>query len=410
MWLIKATPLALKKLGIETIDDKLWGLDFTGDLTLVKYHYHKNFLLRKGFVDVSPKWMIEERKSRNLERILIICFGGYGDLIFLTPAIKALSKQNIDVTVITYRAGREVFKNNPAVKTTIDCLYHEIGLYIDQYDQVYDLTHSIEYNPESEYLNVYDITNKILDIKPEKNKPELFLSQDEISWGKLELERLKVSTQDKTVLIQGESSSEYRNWPINNTVTLANLLSRDGYKVIVVSEKLTQKDLRKNIAFINSYYDSIRKIFSLIAQPQVKLVIGPDSSFIHTAEALNKDSLGLYGSFDPYTRVKDYEKCQVVISDYNCRFCNLHGNDASKCLNKIHIGCMKSIKPQTVWSAARNVLKSQDEKVETSRRKYLEQIGHFESFMAGRDWDSQSKTAQNIYKARLRNLERKAKG
>lgn len=359
MWLVKATAEVLHSFGMDSLDGEIFLHNFTDNYALVKHHFCWRFFMKRGFQDVTPPAMAKEESP--LERVMVLRWGATGDLLMLTPALKALKEQHpkLWITLMARPGTRDILFYNPHINQFTSCLFHEVPFHIDLYDQVWDLTHSIEENPLAEIENAYDIAFDWLQldretVAREDMKPEVYLTQLELERGKEILASLGIFRGDSLVAIHSEASSDLRTWPQGHLEEFVCNLKDEGYKILLLGlspELETLCDGERVISLIKKY--SIREVVTILKQPQIRLLVATDSSFAHIGAALGIPMLLLYGPFDPYTRAKYFQNCSVIFKSFRCAPCHVHGE---QCKFGSPAPCMENIKPEDVFSAALAIL------------------------------------------------------
>ncbi len=349
--------------GSENLNGKHHGHMFVSGKTFTDKYIWKDILERMGFK------VVKISDNDKVKSILIIHYNvGIGDMLFITPAIKGLKEKFPDVTI-------EVFGNYPAILTLAGNPYISKLEYkfpakyilsvVDEYDEVFDTSDFMRYNIECELSNIYDVYCKYLEVTPSDMRPVLHVAQIEKDNMKeyLSLSGIDIN-HDKLVVLQTHSTSITRTWPIQNTGRLAKELSKQGYKVAIVGEpnriftEYFREDFDPKDGIINLMGAlDLRALIALISLSD--LVIGPDSSGYHIAEALNIKSIPLFSSFDPYLRAKYYKYCFPIYKPTECGPCLCHSIDCPSKLSKPRIGdvsyCMSSISVEDVLNRLEEV-------------------------------------------------------
>ena len=116
--------------------------------------------------------------------------------------------------------------------------------------------------------------------------PKLYLSSDEVIWG-------NQFVGANMIGLVARSSANWRNYPYNSL--LCEKLEK--YGIVMIDD--TPSDVRKNTSGL-----SIRETMSVVNA--VKLVITPDTGWMHVAGALGINFISLFGSIDPIFRAAPY--------------------------------------------------------------------------------------------------------
>lgn len=346
------------------------GVDFHLGYALIDSQYYYQHLLEKGFTDVTPKWMedIKTDLSKEDSRILTIRWGGFGDNLLVEPAIRALKEKypNVKIDFAGRLEPRRILFTNPSIDGWFQGMKHRIAQYVGQYDDVYDFTHTIECNPESEYKDAKDIACEFVGEVPKSGMtPKIFLTKGEIAKAKqlLVINDIDIN-KDNIIGIHVEASSYIRSFHPSFTIKLANKLAEMNYKVILLGHnyrdiqslhyvkcskcKKTHEVTTSKIAFElkckcgnKIKYALNPNIVNLIGKTKdmrvavgvvkfLKLLIAPDSGFVHIAQATKTKTLAIYWSFDASTRCKYYKNIYVYQRPFRCAPCHLHGSKCSR--------------------------------------------------------------------------------
>jgi len=139
---------------------------------------------------------------------------------------------------------------------------------------------------------------------------------------------------------------EPRNWPIKNTVKLANLLQKKFSLPVILlgppSKKNTVKDLCSGVNLIGetSFYEMVELI------KRAALFIGPDSGTMHIAAAVNTPQIALFSNDFP-SRWAPKKNCRAISLGLPCTGCRNEG--ISSCPTR---QCNYGITPEMVLSIA----------------------------------------------------------
>ena len=284
-----------------------------------------SFFKKQGFIieQVRPK------DYTQIKKLLIVNYvAGCGDALFVTSVIKAIKKVNPKIIIDLYGnvPSISVFQNNPDVR---EIFFHPklsaryISALFDEYDEVLDTT-IVKRNVRSEWVNVYDLLFEHAGVTEGEKRPYLYVSTKEKELLTREIKsRYDVDIgKEKIAIVETHASSDIRSWRVENGVELGRRLVQKGYKVFLTGQRKTNMgkeevgiyDLFKQVDF--------RAALSLISF--ASLVVGPDSYSYHAAAAFNVPSVPIFSSFDPYNRMKYYNKCYPVYKPYKCGPCFCH--------------------------------------------------------------------------------------
>lgn len=389
VWLIKAP----KKVG--PVTGELFRHHFMCGVALVEQQYWYRFFMSRGYKDVSPPWFPGLLSAEKPERALVVRWGGIGDVLMSTPALKKLKDEGLEVHIMMDPSRFDLLKGNPNVDHFLTCSRHHASAYTDQYDLCFDFSGIIAGNPVSELVNIYDLYEEWLGMELPRQVPEVnipdnirlsFEKRLESGWG--------VLPGDNLIVIHAEASTPVRNWPQWYTKELAFMLAhrfpnshicvvglndetrkrtffqcevcrKRGSAIILgdmpkdplptkcshCGEKLNftkgpSRSRRKTKSRTYRQYVSIHEPSNVkyflgslsltdvcCLVDMADLVIGPDSGLQHIAAAMETPSLGLFGSFDAELRLATYPLADWIQVEYQCGPCFLH-----------HQGCPTSMR------------------------------------------------------------------
>ena len=155
------------------------------------------------------------------------------------------------------------------------------------------------------------------------------------------------------VVVAFSSSTHTRNWPIENFISIINIIPKNNYVVLTGAG---DQDMKGAQQIVEGVLDKHRivNLVNKTSMPQVaaiishsRLVIGNDSSAVHIAAAVRVPSIAItpgahYGRFLPYPESIDYHfSPYVVAAKMDCFKCNYN------CIYKI-VGTYKCIQNVSV--------------------------------------------------------------
>ena len=363
-------------------------INFIDGIAEVDKHFYLKEAEMKGCIDITSEETKQLLKERPLNRILLSRAAAFGDNLIFTPALKALRKKypNALIHLISKKGSKVIFEYSPYIDAILQIREIEFGSLINEYDEVYDLVHSIECKPEADYMNSLDVAHKIIHLDPPVDtRPTYTITNIELGKATELLLKMQVDPQkDKIIVFQAEATAMVRTLPFVYTFAIADQLALLGYKVVMVGHNPSIVDvkrykcsncnvsivkndfidvsntecghchkkgsmelfeLNKNIVFTHSYLDKYqpREIFAI--GHFMKLHIGVDSFWSHLAAALNKPSVTIFTNYHPYTRLKYYDNTSVITAPSDlvkCGPCNSLYNECPLYPNQIP-PCIKHI-------------------------------------------------------------------
>lgn len=258
--------------------------------------------------------------------------GGIGDILMMTPGIKALAKEDWEVYVAINRHGTRddsyylLLKDNPYIKEIYDYRY----VNKKRFDKFVDLSNVAYLYEQAGYpYTRCEIFARKIGVKIESNKPELFL--ETTYKNKIPTIALHFISLEKRRSLPEITREKLIHYLLNNTKY--NLLLLDNKESEIISERIVSCH-KKNVE--ESTFELSKCIY----------FIGVDSGWIHVAGALGIRSLGLFGSVNPALRIKDYNATSIW-PEIECRGCFY------KACNKTY-QCMKLITLETILNSLKN--------------------------------------------------------
>jgi len=357
-----------------------------------KFVHAKNHII-SGCVDITPRFLKKSRTKKEIQNFLFIVKGGIGDILWIFPFIKKIKSDfpKSNIAIMTDDRGLKVFQNFPY----LTCIVKEEGWLVramcDNADEIYDFSGMATFYKGMDHLDPVERPFTIAGFPAFKEKkdmrPHIVLTALE---GRAAIEMLSskgISAYKDTIIsIALEASTPNRSWPMYNNLRLAKMLSADGHKIILLSEKKEHKHISlidcncgyldtavipENISNLSikcpmcqngatlTQTTGVSGIYNLSGETDVRsymailalsnLFIGPNSSGIVIATALNTPTIGLFGAFNPKNRTKFYEKYISIQGDCQDKKCEEHWTE---CKYGHPAPCMRNISAEKVYDAA----------------------------------------------------------
>jgi ADP-heptose:LPS heptosyltransferase len=306
-------------------------------------------------------------ENDNVKRILLIHYNvGIGDMLFITPILRGLKEKYPKALIevfANYPSALVLQNNTHATKVNSKFPSKYIMSIVDEYDEVFDTSDFARQKVASEYTNIYDMYCDQLDIHPSSMSPVLNILQEEKNAVIEYISQIGIDiTKDKIVVIQAHSTSVARSWPIERTKQLAIELNHLGYKVVITGDRdrlfsetgKKELEIPKEVVNLIGALD-LRALITLISLSY--LVIGPDSSGYHIAEALGVNSIPLFSLFDPYLRVKYYKHCYPIYKPLPCSPCLCHSQNCPSLTSRLKYTspCMEAITVNDVLNKIKEI-------------------------------------------------------
>lgn len=281
----------------------------------------------------------DETKDWNGRKLLFMRFGGFGDLILLTPVLREVKRRwpqcTIAVSTMANHYG-PVLENLPFVDELID--YPVLREKAETYDSWVFFEKAIENNPLAKKLHMTDLFAQIVGLKPINNgifkkgqaledyKPEYRPTAHEIIWAMEQYPRIN---SQRRVCIQVGASAMCRMYPPQRMQEVAALLQKKGFEVFLMGSpgEVQGKD-SPGVRILCNAGLTFRQSCAVIAGSDC--VVGADSSLIHIAGALGVPAVGLYGPFPWDLRTKYCPTTFAIQGKGPCSPCFHHANPVTK--------------------------------------------------------------------------------
>lgn len=307
--------------------------------------------------------------KEKIKKILVIKFGGIGDILLTTPVFPNLKSffPDAEINVLTLRHSRDILIDNPYINRafTYDksedkswCLLKNIR------SQKYDLIIDLFGNPRTALITFFSGAqyrfgfkfrgrNYAYNIKAEGrggivhnvefnldalraleipvNSKSLYLNINIVHEEFAEKFIKGNGLEDKKLIgISKTGGWESKRYKVNDYIELINRLN-EKYDVSFLifwgneKEKYDSEIIRNGIKKNNAYVipDSpIRYLGALIRK--CDLVIGNDSGPLHIAVAMQVPTLGIYGPTNPRLQGPYGDKNLTIVNEeLECLYCNL---------------------------------------------------------------------------------------
>jgi len=277
----------------------------------------------------------------NDKSILISRSIGLGDLLFLTPVMKAIKNiyPTCRIDFATANCQHELLKYIPEIDTIFDYPI-EFEIY-KKYDYHFSVSGIIENSKVDNQSNIYLEYLKHLGIK----NPSI---EDCIPYLTIpELPKYNPQPEDLPIIgIHPFSGDNMRQLNLISIGFLCNKLINLGYDIIIFSNKLEfetyNKTFPQEITWSISYNQTTPILETISQLRKCKAVICGDSFITHLCQAIDVNCISIYGPFTPNCRVGGYKNITVIDTNPECR-CFKHQLDKcpkniipSPCLNFDH--------------------------------------------------------------------------
>ena len=322
------------------------------------------FLMRFGDIRLGPSPKAGSA-IRPAGIVVTRATGGIGDLLMMTPGLRALAKKYGEpVKFVVPSKYFAVFESNPNVEL-IDMDGPAVDVAMSR--RWFNLTicpataYEAPIRPYAKKGRV-ELFARGMGIKQRQlnrlgQRVELNLSADEIEFSRQF--RLEHALEGRPIIgVQPFSREEYRNYPAMDAVIeqLAN-----KYNVIVFHHR--DDGVPQGAHIVSTAGMSLRKSFALGSILDV--LVSVDSSFLHVASAFDIPTVALFGPIDGKIRTMHIPRVNVISLNeaFPCAPC--WRNEDEFCHVTLHTGqspCLAAIRPDAVIAAVESSL------VENARR------------------------------------------
>ena len=259
--------------------------------------------------------------------ILIIAPLGFGDSILLTPCLRQIKELHpkASLTIATLHERRQPFLGLPYVDG-----FDEYPLPVErlaQYDCVLSLERALENNPMAKVQHMTDRFAEHLGLDELKDKKADYRVTDaEREWVKASFPRPK----KRRIGVQVQAGARCRTYP--RISLLVEALRREGWEVYLMGRPGEFRMETKNDDVIDLSQRGLTWRQSAAFLLTCDVFLGPDSSLLHAAGALNVPAVGLFGAFPWKLRTAYYTSVRAIQGTEGC--------DIAPCFHAQHTGTL----------------------------------------------------------------------
>lgn len=283
--------------------------------------------------------------------------GAFGDLLLLTPALRAFREKNPLASVsLACMPQYAPIVASAGFDRIID--YPVSAEDIARFGSVFCLENVIEGNANADTAHAADIFADRVGVKLHDRTPVYEISQVEKDWSKARYPR----TALKRVAIHVSASTQYRNYPQHHVVKVLLELAKRGIEVFLIGAPMQWRAESKGV-IRNLMLESLDIRQSVAAMATCDVLVAPDSVMLHVAAAIGMQAIGLYGPIHWSNRISG-TTVEGIQGNTGCKPCyhNIgpnEGNFPAHCPTaaKGYCGLMESIAPERVVSKVQLLLK-----------------------------------------------------
>lgn len=317
----------------------------------------KNRLVLKASASIKKSSLKDEiefiQKTSRIKICLYRGCGGIGDILMLTPTLRAIKEEypnyHLTFAIDTRSAGDTYFnlvKNNPYIDEIVSA--HEIVR--DDYHLFKDMSSvCLQYeNSGAPWINRIDIFANACGFKLKNSLPYYKVEEEEKLWATSFIS--KHSFGKKKVMLHTASFDVKRTWPIKKYIELISILNKTRNDIVYFVNDFQGLNpywnQYKNVINISQY--KIRELAAITEQ--MDCFVGPDSGPMHIAGTLNVPGIVLFGSIPPQSRINHYPSLQsITTTGLSCLGC---GYKACP----FNIKCMTSLNAEKVAGKINEIL------------------------------------------------------
>ncbi len=296
----------------------------------------------------------EPREAPRRPRVVVQRRYARGDVLQITPIVRAVREKFPDHTLVAFTDINEVFAGNPHVDLLMAT---SSGFRPRADDHIIDLDTAYERRPRQHILSAYaeaagiDLPNPALELHLDR-RDYLTVAQHISAAG-------EPWRQVRRLVAIHMGATPDRSWPATHWQTLLASVAADpsvGVLALGAGADFQPPTSPRVINLVNRL--DLRETAAAIAIADV--LIGPDSALLHIAAAVGTPGIGLYGMADPALRVPFGAVQTAIRSPVDCAGC-LHDLPAPNTNPRCKFGrsfCMEAITPARLIVALDERLRS----------------------------------------------------
>ncbi len=230
-------------------------------------------------------------------RVLFMRAGGFGDLVLMTPVLRALKAKwpTCHIAVCCFKDYSPVLANLPFVDELLP--FPLTKTQAETYDAWVFYENAIERNPRAREIHATDLFAEIagISLADADRRPEYRVKPTEAIWAN---EAYPRTTGLRRVCVQVGASGACRVYPKGKMGEVCRELVSRGVEVFLLGRKGEVRTPEKTPALLRNLAEAdltFRQSCAVLSQADGFL--GADSALLHVAGALGIPSVGLYGAF-----------------------------------------------------------------------------------------------------------------
>lgn len=264
-------------------------------------HMDLREILANNQREFKKRWDFYIRRRTFQKRILIRRLGARGDVLLLTPALRALQEKWPQAEIQVATKCPSMLTGMPGIKMAMDKRSY--------FDSFYDLDLSYESRPDVHIVQAYA---DLLEVRlPDRWQIEMFPTEKDEAWG------FRKSRGMKVALIHGGMTTwPGKNWPLDRMEEVVSHLKQEGFLTIAVGDDHSP---------VLNCDDSVagettpQQLYALAKH--ASLFVGLDSMPQHVASAANVPSVVMFGPTNPKRIIRPTPRIvavQATTADAEC--------------------------------------------------------------------------------------------
>lgn len=311
------------------------------------------------------------RVTTECKSLLILRTGGLGDNTLLTPVLREIKRRwpAVKIAHAGIKELQQSIQNLPFIDELID--YPVPLAKAQEYDGWVFLEGAIEKNEDAKTLHSVDAVAKFIGLTLPENCDKVQAyepTQKERSWALWAYPRIPGV---KRLCVQMGASARCRTYPMQKTNEVVVEMLKKGWEVFLLGapgEIKPQKDPTPGLRIVTDGV-TFRQRAALIETADC--LLGPDSSLVHIAGALNVKSVALYGPFPWQVRTQYNPTTHALVrkEGFSCSPCFHHSHGRNQfpanCPTKDKgiCGVLDAIKPESIVAKIEEITTSEEKVV-----------------------------------------------
>jgi GT2 family glycosyltransferase/ADP-heptose:LPS heptosyltransferase len=306
------------------------------------------------------RWSGYIQKRNFAEKWAIRRSGANGDVLFLTPILREIKRQNAEAEIDVITNCEEVLRGNPDVSALLPCSFPPMPL---RYDHTIDLDGAYESRPDMHIIEAYQ---EVSGVQTDDWRLHLYPGEEARKWAK------ETASMGPYAVVHPHIGQPWmgRNPRMPLLVNTASWLKNKGWKVVLVGTQFTPGipcDLNLQGK------TTLRQVAALIERSG--LFFGVDSALMNFAQASLISTVGIFGAMNyknillPFPFVK-----ALTAPERNCGCLGCHTvyaerpkGSPGRCIRDQGDICMDRIRDEDAVAAIEHVLRMKNPYSETAK-------------------------------------------